>query len=326
MKVGKRRLKGERRAGSREPAPLERRLRASGRSTLRTGRTAGIVVGFLVIASAAAAQVPTDPPDPPAAPDSSASAPSLPAILGREGNRYLSDTIGILESPLHWKGGEWSRAAIFVAAVSAVALEDQRIDTALERHRTSRTEGVSDVVTPFGSYAGLAISAASLGGGLIFHDDAFRDTGRDALEAAFLAAGVVSPLLKTAVGRLRPIQGGDGDEFHGRVTGQSFPSGHATEAFAIASVFAARSKGWVVPTLSYGLAAGVALARVNDRAHFPSDVLAGAILGTTIGRSIVHRHQGTGHEADWEVVPLPARKGGGLGIRFSIGRTGHGVS
>ncbi|HEY6066696.1 MAG TPA: phosphatase PAP2 family protein [Thermoanaerobaculia bacterium] len=289
-----------------------------------TGLTAGIVAGFLAIASIAPAQTPADPP---AGSSKSADASSsLPAVLGREGSRYLSDTIGILGSPLHWNGGEWSRAAIFIAAIGAVALEDQRIDTALERHRTSRAEAVSDVVTPFGSYAGLAISAASLGGGLIFHNDAARDTGRDALEAVFLAGGIVTPVIKTIVGRTRPRQGGDGDEFHAFSNAQSFPSGHTAEAFAVASVFAARSKGWIVPTIAYGLAAGVALARVNDRAHFPSDVLAGAIIGTTIGRSIVHRHRGTDHEADWDVVPVPARKGGGLAIRFSIGPARHGDS
>ena len=295
---------------------------------MRTGRGVGIVIGVLLVASVrAAAQTATDAPDAADGSGSPGSARSLPAALGREGSRYLSDTIGILESPLHWKGEEWSRAGILLATIGVVALEDQRIDTALERRRTARTEAVSDAVTPLGSYAGLAISAASLGGGLIFHDDAVRDTGRDALEAVFLAAGVVSPLVKTVVGRTRPIQGSDGDEFHAFSSAQSFPSGHTAEAFAVASVFAARSNGWVVPTLAYGLAAGVALARVNDRAHFPSDVLAGAVLGTTIGRSIVHRHRNAEQpEADWDLVPVPARKGAGLAIRFSIGHARHGVS
>jgi len=291
--------------------------------------TAGIVAGFLAIAATAPAQTPLDPPAdpvPPAVSKSADSPSSLPAILGREGGRYISDTIGILGSPLHWKAGEWEQAAIFVAAIAAVGSQDQRIDTALVRHRTSGTEAVSDLVTPFGSYAGLAISAASLGGGLVFHNDAFRDTGRDALEAVFLAGGIVTPLIKTVVGRTRPSQGGDGDEFHSFSNAQSFPSGHTAEAFAVASVFAARSKGWVVLTLAYGLAAGVAMARVNDRAHFPSDVLAGAIIGTVIGRSIVHRHSLTDHSADWEVVPVPARQGAGLAVRISIGPARHGAS
>lgn len=294
---------------------------------MRTRCSGGIVIGFLLVASVpAGAQTPTEPPGASAISGSVDSASSLPAVLGREGSRYLSDSIGILGSPLHWKGGEWSQAAIFLASIGVVALEDRKIDTGLERRRTARTDAVSDVVTPLGSYAGLAISAASLGGGLIFHDDGFRETGRDALEAVFLAAGVVTPLIKTVAGRTRPIQGGDGDEFHAFSKGQSFPSGHATEAFAVASVFATRSKGWVVPTLAYGLAGAVAFARVNDRAHFPSDVLAGAIIGTTIGRSIVHRHRGTERETEWEVVPVPARKGGGVGLRFSVGPARHGVS
>lgn len=279
----------------------------------------------LVAAGPAAGQTGNSPSDaPPVSRD--LGSPSVPTLLAREGGRYLSDAIGILESPLHWKGEEWSRATIFLTAIGAVALEDQRLESDFERQRSARTDAVAKAVTPFGSYAGLAISAASVGGGLIFHDGALRDTGRDALEAVFLAAGVLSPVVKTLVGRTRPSEGGDADEFHGLSRAQSFPSGHTTEAFAVASVFAARADGWVVPTLAYGLAAGVALARMNDRAHFPSDVLAGAVLGTTIGRSIVHRHQESERDTAWDIVPVPARKGAGLGIRFSIGAAHRGLS
>jgi membrane-associated phospholipid phosphatase len=279
----------------------------------------------LLAAGPAAGQTANSPSNaPPASRD--LGSPSVPTLLAREAGRYLSDAIGILESPLHWRGEEWSRATIFLTAIGAVALEDQRLDNGFERRRSARTDAVAKAVTPFGSYAGLAISAASVGGGLIFHDGAMRDTGRDALEAVFLAAGVVSPVVKTLVGRTRPSEKGDADEFHVLSRAQSFPSGHTTEAFAVASVFAARSHGWVVPTLAYGLAAGVALARVNDRAHFPSDVLAGAVLGTTIGRSIVHRHQDSERDTRWDIVPIPARKGAGLGIRFSIGAAHHGLS
>lgn len=63
----------------------------------------------------------------------------------------------------------------------------------------------------------------------------------------------------------------------------SFPSGHAAVAFAAASVFASRyhEHRWV-PWLAYGAATFIALSRLPDQAHFPSDVFAGAALGYAV--------------------------------------------
>ncbi|MDQ2970573.1 MAG: phosphatase PAP2 family protein, partial [Acidobacteriota bacterium] len=71
---------------------------------------------------------------------------------------------------------------------------------------------------------------------------------------------------------------------------------------------------------AYSLASGVAFARMNDRAHFASDVVAGAIIGTAIGHSVVHRHSSDGGKASaWNLVPIPARRGAGIGIRLETG-------
>jgi membrane-associated phospholipid phosphatase len=120
---------------------------------------------------------------------------------------------------------------------------------------------------------------------------------------ALLAAGSAFEALKYAVGRVRPSDGSDGDEFKPFSGNQSFPSGHVTEAFAVASVLAARTDGWVVPVVSYTLASCVGFARVHDRAHWASDAIAGGLVGTLIGRTVVRRHQR--EEAEPE-TPTPA--------------------
>ena len=83
----------------------------------------------------------------------------------------------------------------------------------------------------------------------------------------------------------------------------------------MASVFAARSHGWVVPTVSYALASAVAFARVYDREHHASDVVAGAVIGTAVGQSVVRRHAGE-TRASWDLVPFQAGRAVGIGVRL----------
>jgi membrane-associated phospholipid phosphatase len=242
------------------------------------------------------------------------------AAVREEARRYLLDGRSIWTSPLHWDSSEWARAGAIVAVLAILGRKDSAIDATVQRNRSSRTDAVASAVTPLGSYAAVGVSVAALGGGWLLRDAPLRDTGRDAIEAELFAAGIVTPLLKTITGRVRPSQGSDADEFRAFSRNQSFPSGHATEAFAVASVFAARSDGWVVPTLSYTLASMVGLARVHDRAHFASDVFAGAVIGTAIGRSIVHRHTENRERASWDIIPFEAQRGAGLAIRIATGR------
>lgn len=67
----------------------------------------------------------------------------------------------------------------------------------------------------------------------------------------------------------------------------SFPSGHAANAFMLATLLAALRRRGSWP-LWYGLAALVALSRVYLGLHYPGDVLAGAVLGTGLTWLLLH--------------------------------------
>lgn len=69
-----------------------------------------------------------------------------------------------------------------------------------------------------------------------------------------------------------------------QASGRSFPSGHTSQAFFLATILSAQFqfKIWVTLTL-YGLAVLVGLTRMYVGAHYPRDVLAGAILGSVWG-------------------------------------------
>ena len=104
---------------------------------------------------------------------------------------------------------------------------------------------------------------------------------------AFIFLGVggpslVSTLAKRLIGRGRPMHY-DATGLFGMKwnwadwTYQSFPSGHATTAFALAASIGFISPRWFYPSLA--LAAVIGVSRVTEGLHYPSDVIAGAALG-----------------------------------------------
>lgn len=103
------------------------------------------------------------------------------------------------------------------------------------------------------------------------------------MEMVVLATGTnanVTGLLKEIVGRKRPNGVGH----------RSFPSGHTSNSFVAASV-ANGLYGKKVGLTAYLAAVIVAGSRIHDNKHYLSDVIAGAILGTAIGRGFVQAYR-----------------------------------
>ena len=228
--------------------------------------------------------------------------------LGKEAKRYGTDSAAFFTAPLRWDGTDWKRAGGLTLALGGLFLADRRLDHAAQSNRSQFTDRVSAATTKLGSSYGVDISAALVASGLVFKDDNVLDMGRESIEAGVITQLVNNLFLKRAFGRERPYRSNGKTDFDFGSSNSSFPSGHATEAFSVASVVAMRSKGWVIPALAYAAATVVAFDRVNDRVHFPSDVFAGAVLGTATGRLLVSRHRqeeaGIKPKIALEIVPI----------------------
>ena len=136
----------------------------------------------------------------------------------------------------------------------------------------------------------------------------------DGIAASIIAGGLITPGLKIAFGRERPSTSTSTYRFKPFSTNASFPSGHATEAFAVATAIAENYPALWVKCLAYGTAGLVGYARVEQNAHFASDVVAGSLIGWSVARGVVHRNDGPAdpRKLTWTPYATPT----GFGVVF----------
>jgi len=97
---------------------------------------------------------------------------------------------------------------------------------------------------------------------------------------------VLTSGLKYTLNRPRPFKQYPDDIIQRTDAGKfSFPSGHTSSAFAMATAVTLSTKKWYVAVPSYLYACGVGYSRIRLGVHFPSDVFGGMIVG--IGSSLL---------------------------------------
>ncbi|HBB00109.1 MAG: hypothetical protein A2W86_00660 [Bacteroidetes bacterium GWD2_45_23] len=97
--------------------------------------------------------------------------------------------------------------------------------------------------------------------------------------ASVLSAGIITTILKYSIHRPRPFIT---YPFLEKVTSggsPSFPSGHTTDAFSMATAVSLAYPKWYVIIPAYAWAGVVAYTRMDLGVHYPSDVLVAAIIG-----------------------------------------------
>lgn len=143
--------------------------------------------------------------------------------------------------------------------------------------------GFLDVVMPVITYLGSGGAIWLLASALLLFSKKSRKTGIALLLSLLIGLIISTVLLKGIVARERPfnINGAELDVnsiLIGAPSGRfSFPSGHSVSSFSAASVLLSYNRKIGIPALI--LAVLIAFSRLYLYVHFPTDVLAGAVLG-----------------------------------------------
>jgi hypothetical protein len=151
---------------------------------------------------------------------------------------------------------------------------------------SQRVRGTMGGNESIGNISLATLMAGSLALGVLFPGEGRNGWDNFWEEAEVMAVtGVLTTSLKFLVGRTRPGGGM-----------RSFPSGHASMAFAAASLIDDNSGG-AFGVGAYGLAGLTGYSRIESGKHFPSDVLAGAAIGILSAQVLDALHWGNGREA-----------------------------
>ncbi|MDD2772436.1 MAG: phosphatase PAP2 family protein [Elusimicrobiales bacterium] len=233
--------------------------------------------------------------------------------------RVFNDVVETPQKPLSWDKKDWLIAGGVVGASFAAFAIDDSVRKYYENpgHQNAFLDSVSDATTHFGDYkVQLPLITGSWVAGMATGNETLKKIAADGAEASFIAAGLITPALVYISGRALPDTGEDAMKFRPFTPMRySYPSGHTTEAFAMATVLDQNLRRhfgyWPTPFL-YALAAGTAHSRVYDDVHYVSDIILGAGIGWAVGYWIANKPR----NADRAVLLLPRQDGAAVAMRF----------
>lgn len=189
---------------------------------------------------------------------------------------------------------KWVVPALIAGYAEADYLFYRYLDTRIQKGVQANKNGTEDFIFNTVSDLGLGrtqtIGILSVGAAsLIFKNTRLKKTVLIWAGSLFINS-IATDQLKTTFQRHRPNTGDPYNTFdwrRGPNLNRSFPSGHTTNAFTTATVWAMQyhDKKWV-PYVAYGLATLVGMSRIYHNAHWASDVITGAAVGYGSARAM----------------------------------------
>jgi len=268
----------------------------------------------------------TPPPAPPPSPAPTEAAPPAAATQRKPPpRRGLNDkrrTVRSYPANLGYNmygvvtRGNWLPLAAGAGLTGAALLVDGDAKDYFVRHQY-RWFGNAGA-TAGGTIAVAGLTVGLFSAGRIARGDRFRACTYD-VSQAIIVNGIWTFVIKEATRRERPNMANH----------LSFPSGHASDAFAWATVIG-RHYGPKAGIPAFAMASFIAASRMAKNAHYLSDVVAGSALGFGIGRAVVRRNSRPPTPPGGPTPPQPVKPsrlefwpdrgpaGDGVGLRLSL--------
>lgn len=150
----------------------------------------------------------------------------------------------------------------------------------LESNRSPAADRFYKTVSNLSDPIALALPASCITIGIIQKDAALKQKGLY-MAGSFAANAVITHTLKAVINRKRPVEKDPSFTTVVSAGSRSFPSGHTSEAFAMATAVTLSFPKWYVAVPAYSFASLVGYSRMYLGVHYPSDVIAGAIVGSS---------------------------------------------
>jgi membrane-associated phospholipid phosphatase len=202
--------------------------------------------------------------------------------IGSDFNRFIKTGENVFTAPARWGQTDWLIFSGTIAATAGIFLVD---DHARFLSKSSFGDNLLSIDNAFNlTYPAIAI-VGIYSYGLIFDQSKIRNLGLQLVESCTYA-GIITTVIKSTSGRSRPYTGKGNMGWHPvqfNTDQTSFPSGHATLAFAVSSVMANYIDNTYWKIGWYTIASLVGTARIYHDKHWLSDVVMGSAIGYFIG-------------------------------------------
>lgn len=237
--------------------------------------------------------------------------PTAPDGLRRFGHWAVGDVLAVGDALTPTRLGV---AAGFVSLLPLLSFQDEPVGHEAPELRTDFSSPLLNVADEFGHARMQWVTGGLFLATLATDDTRLQDAAFTSFQSGVYAM-LFSGAVKGALGRVRPHEIDNPATFRPFSGHRSFPSGHTTLAFAIATPWVVYYPG----PLTYGLmgvSAGTAVSRLTTEHHWFTDVVAGAAIGTLTGYWLAKRH--LRDTTPLQVTPVLGPDGGGISVTLQF--------
>ena len=207
---------------------------------------------------------------------------------------YWDNGRQFVTQPARWKGKDWAIFGTSVAVTAGLTLIDEDINKPFAKWNAR-----DNAFGKAGAFAGstpVAVGSTllTLGIATVIKNPKLKSFALDNMQAQIFT-GAFTFGVKNVFGRARPFNGRGANYWDGPFKAnrfESFFSGHTSVSFSTATMIYLHSnkKLWV-GLLSYGMATGIGISRMQYQKHWASDVLMGAVSGWAVSSFIYHQNE-----------------------------------